>query len=54
MERAAIMQLLSGYWYTQALYTVARLGVADVLAAGPCPWRSSPTVARRTPGRCIG
>lgn len=37
MERAAIMQLLSGYWYAQALHVVARLGVADALATGPAP-----------------
>ncbi len=33
--RAAMMQLLSGYWYSQAVYTVARLELADRLAEGP-------------------
>ena len=33
--RAAVMQLLSGYWYSQALHTAARLGLADLLAEGP-------------------
>lgn len=31
----AMMQLIGGYWYTQALYVVARLGVADRLREGP-------------------
>jgi hypothetical protein len=30
-----MLQLLSGYWFSQALYTVAALGVADCIAAGP-------------------
>ncbi len=33
--RAAVMQLLSGYWYSQALHTAVRLGLADLLVEGP-------------------
>ena len=28
-------QLIRGYWVTQAIYVVAELGVADLLADGP-------------------
>jgi hypothetical protein len=30
-----MLGLLSGYWYSQALYVMAELGIADVLATGP-------------------
>jgi len=30
-----MLGLLSGYWYSQVLYVMAELGVADCLAAGP-------------------
>ena len=30
-----MLRLLSGYWFSQALYTVAVLGIADRIAAGP-------------------
>ncbi len=40
--RGAMMQLLSGYWYTQTLYVVAKLGIADLLDDGP---RSSAALA---------
>jgi hypothetical protein len=30
-----MLRLLSGYWFSQALYVVAALGIADRLAAGP-------------------
>lgn len=33
--RGAVMQLLSGYWYSQTLRAVAVLGVADALVDGP-------------------
>lgn len=32
---SAMMQLLSGYWYTQTLYTITRLDIPDHLADGP-------------------
>lgn len=32
-----MFQLLSGYWVTQILATVARLGIPDLLAGGPQP-----------------
>src|SRR5687768_14661549 len=38
----AVLELTSGFMATQATYAVARLGIADVLAAGP---RSSTEVA---------
>jgi O-methyltransferase domain/Dimerisation domain len=31
----ALLQLMTGYWVSQSLYVVAKLGVADVLAGGP-------------------
>jgi Dimerisation domain len=34
---AALLQMMTGYWVTQALYVVAKLGVADLLAEGPRP-----------------
>lgn len=30
-----MLALLSGYWYSQVLYVMAELGIADCLAAGP-------------------
>ena len=33
----ALLQLMLGYWVSQALYVAARLGVADVLTSGPKP-----------------
>ena len=30
-----IRQMLTGYWIAQAVYVAARLGIADLLAAGP-------------------
>jgi hypothetical protein len=30
-----MLSLLSGYWYSQVLYVMAELGIADCLAAGP-------------------
>jgi O-methyltransferase/methyltransferase family protein len=32
---AEMLGLLSGYWYSQALYVLAELGIADRLATGP-------------------
>jgi O-methyltransferase/methyltransferase family protein len=32
-----LLQMITGYWVTQALYVAAKLGVADLLAAGPRP-----------------
>src|SRR5262245_64861497 len=40
-----MLGLLSGYWYSQVLYVMAELGIADHLAAGP---RSAGTLARET------
>src|SRR5215212_559077 len=40
---AAMMQLITGYWLSQAVGVVARLGVADALASGP---RSGEELAR--------
>jgi len=31
----ALLQMMTGYWVSQALYVAARLGVADLLADGP-------------------
>jgi hypothetical protein len=32
-----VVQLASGYWYTQAIYVAAKLGIADELRDGPRP-----------------
>jgi O-methyltransferase domain/Dimerisation domain len=32
---AALMQMATGYWVSQAVYVVAKLGIADLLQAGP-------------------
>ncbi len=29
-----LMQMISGYWLSQGIYTVAKLGVADLLKEG--------------------
>ena len=31
------LQMMTGYWGAQAVYIAAKLGVADLLADGPCP-----------------
>src|SRR6187401_1935749 len=33
----ALLQMMTGYWVSQALYVAAKLGVADLLADGPRP-----------------
>lgn len=43
--RDELFDLLNGYWRTQLLCAAAELGVADVLAEGPC---DIATLARRT------
>jgi len=42
---AEMLGLLSGYWYSQALYVLAELGIADRLADGP---RTAETLAQDT------
>ena len=42
-----MLGLLSGYWYSQCLYVMAELGIADLLAAEP---RSTAELAAKT--RC--
>jgi len=34
---ATLLQMMTGYWVSQALYVAAKLGVADLLADGPRP-----------------
>jgi len=34
---ATLLQMMTGYWVSQALYVAAKLGVADLLAEGPRP-----------------
>ena len=34
---ATLLQMMTGYWVSQALYVVAKLGVADLLTEGPLP-----------------
>ena len=33
--RATLLQMMTGYWVSQALYVAAKLGIADLLADGP-------------------
>lgn len=42
---AEMLGLLSGYWYSQALYVMAELGIADCLASGP---KTADTLANET------
>ena len=42
---AEMLGLLSGYWYSQALYVMAELGIADCLADGP---RAADALAQET------
>jgi hypothetical protein len=30
-----LLEMMTGYWVSQALYVVAKLGVADLLVSGP-------------------
>lgn len=34
---AILLQMMTGYWVSQAIYVAAKLGVADLLADGPQP-----------------
>ena len=34
---AVLLQMMTGYWISQAIYVTAKLGVADLLADGPRP-----------------
>ena len=40
-----LAHLLSGYWYTQAIYVAAKLGLAERLKDGP---KSAPELAQAT------
>lgn len=42
---AEMLGLVSGYWYSQAIYVMAELGIADRLAAGP---RTAEALAEET------
>ena len=42
---ADLRQMLQGFWVTQALYVTAKLGITDLLAAGP---RTADDLARET------
>ncbi len=33
----SLLQMMTGYWVSQAIYAAAKLGVADLLADGPRP-----------------
>ena len=35
--QAALLQMMEGYWVSQAIYVAAKLGLADLLQAGPRP-----------------
>ena len=41
----ALVQMLTGYWVSQALYVAAKLGIADLLKDGP---KSSDELAKTT------
>ncbi len=43
--QVALLQMMTGYWVSQALYVAAKLGVADLLADGP---RSVEDLAKAT------
>ena len=45
VTRAALMEMVSGLYRTQMLYVMARLGIADRVAAGP---RSAAELAAET------
>ena len=32
---ATLLQMMTGYWVSQAVYVAAKLGIADLLADGP-------------------
>jgi hypothetical protein len=49
---ATLLQMMTGYWVSQALYVAAKLGVADLLADGPRRSRLWPRRLRPTPPRC--
>ena len=42
---AALLQMITGYWVSQAIYVAAKLGIADLLAEGP---RSAEELAAAT------
>jgi hypothetical protein len=51
----ALLQMLSGMWVTQAIYVAAKLGIADLLAAGPKhprTWAPRRQRTRRRYGAC--
>jgi hypothetical protein len=33
--QAALLQMMTGYWVSQSVYIAAKLGIADLLSAGP-------------------
>jgi hypothetical protein len=43
---ATLLQMMTGYWVSQALYVAAKLGVADLLADGPRPVEELATVTQ--------
>ncbi|MFD0478470.1 hypothetical protein ACFQ0B_67515 [Nonomuraea thailandensis] len=47
-----VQHLLSGFWHSQIIFVLARLRVADELAAGPRPARSWQRPSAPTPAPC--
>ena len=35
--QAALFRMMTGYWVSQSVYIAAKLGIADLLHAGPRP-----------------
>jgi hypothetical protein len=44
---AVLLQMMTGYWVSQALYVAAKLSVADLLADGPRPGEALETGKRQ-------
>ena len=52
-----LLQMMTGYWVSQAIYVAAKLGLADLMADGPvgCEgWPRRPTAMPRRSIACSG
>jgi hypothetical protein len=54
---ATLLQMMTGYWVSQALYVAAKLGIADLLADGRSTartWQRPPTPMPHRSSACCG
>jgi len=47
--QVALLQMMTGYWVSQAVYVAAKLGIADLLSDGPAHYQGLAAASRADP-----